>query len=170
MKVLVLGVGNLLLRDEGAGVRELEEFERRYEVPAGVELLDGGTSGIELLHHFRGLDLLIILDVVRNGSPPGAVFRMSGEEVPTLFRKRISPHQLGLSDVLAAAALTDSMPGAVVLLGIEPRAIETGLKLSEEVAANIGALAEMVVADLSAVGVAVTRRTGPCSHFPSITG
>jgi hydrogenase maturation protease len=153
LNILVLGIGNLLLQDEGAGVRAVEEFERKYVVPAGVELLDGGTSGIELLQYIRGRDALIILDVVKSGRPPGTIIRLEGEDVPAMFQKRISPHQLGLSDLLAVTQLTDSMPKQVVLFGIEPKSIETGLEMSEEVGRNIGGLADMVALELGSLGL-----------------
>ncbi|GFE60477.1 HyaD/HybD family hydrogenase maturation endopeptidase [Geobacter sp. AOG2] len=163
MKVLVLGIGNLLLQDEGAGVRAVEEFERSYETPPGVELLDGGTSGIELLQYIRGKDYLILLDVVKSGNPPGSFIRLEGEKVPALFQKKISPHQLGVSDLLATAQLIDGMPKRVVLFGVEPKSIETGLEMSEEVGGSIGRLAEMVALELTSLGLDVAPKSGePC--------
>jgi hydrogenase maturation protease len=160
LNILVLGIGNLLLQDEGAGVRALAEFERKYVAPAGVELLDGGTSGIELLQYLRGRDHLIILDVVKSGNPPGTIIRMEGEEVPALFQKKISPHQLGLSDLLAAVQLTDRLPRGVVLFGIEPKSIDTGLEMSAEVGLNLGALADMIARELVSLGLAVETKSG----------
>lgn len=148
MNALVLGIGNLLLQDEGAGVRAVEEYARRFTLPAGVELLDGGTSGIELLHYIQRRDLLIIVDAVRCGKPPGTLYRLEDTEVPALFHKKISPHQLGLSELLAIAHVTGQMPRKVVLLGIEPKSIDTGLELSAEVGGMIGALAEMINEEL----------------------
>lgn len=160
LNILVLGIGNLLLQDEGAGVRAVEEFERKYVAPLGVELLDGGTSGIELLQYIQGKDSLIILDVVKSGNPPGTIIRLEGKDVPALFQKRISPHQLGLSDLLAVSQLTDRMPKQVVLFGIEPKSIETGLEMSEEVGRSIGSLADMVAQELVSLGLDVTTKMG----------
>ena len=160
MKILVLGIGNLLLQDEGAGVRAVEEFGRRYVTSAEVELLDGGTSGIELLQYIQGKDYLIILDVVKSGNPPGVCIRLEGESVPALFQKKISPHQLGLSDLLASAQLIGKMPERVVLFGIEPKSIETGLEMSCEVGGAIGRLADMVANELASLGLDVTPKPG----------
>ena len=157
LNILVLGIGNLLLQDEGAGVRGVEEFGRRYLTPSEVELLDGGTSGVELLHYIQGRDVLIILDVVKSGNPPGTIIRLEGEDVPALFQKKISPHQLGLSDLLAVARLADRMPGRVVLFGIEPKSVETGLEMSEEVGHNIGGLADRVARELVSHGVTISN-------------
>jgi hydrogenase maturation protease len=157
--ILVLGVGNLLLQDEGAGVWALARFQRKYATPEGIECLDGGTSGMELLSHIEGRDRLIILDVVKGGRPPGTVVRLEAEEVPALFRKKISPHQLGLSDLLAAATFIGKMPRELVLLGIEPKAFDTGLHLSAEIEECIETVADMVAAELASCGIAVRTRT-----------
>jgi hydrogenase maturation protease len=152
LDILVLGIGNVLLTDEGVGVRTLKELERRFSFPANVELLDGGTSGIELLRHIRKRDCLIIIDAMKCGQAPGTVVRVEGEDVPAAFRTRISPHQLGLSDLLAAAMLTDELPKNLVLFGVEPESIDIGLDLTETVEANLGKLIGAVADELRAAG------------------
>jgi hydrogenase maturation protease len=159
VNILVLGVGNLLLSDEGVGVRALEEIQQRLEIPAGVELLDGGTSGMELLGYIQGRDALIILDAVTCNKPAGTIIRLEGDQVPALFRKKISPHQLGISDLIAAARLTDSLPGKVVLFGIQPELLDTGLELSDRVAAALDELTGMVALELEALGVPIALKT-----------
>lgn len=150
--VLVLGIGNVLLGDEGAGVRVIEELEKRYRFPEAVRLLDGGTSGMELLNDLAVCDHLIVCDCVRLGQPPGTVVRLDDEEVPAMFRNKLSPHQLGLSDVLATAQLTGEGPDRVTLFGIEPEEMETGMNLTATVAAQIGRVADLVVAELGRLG------------------
>jgi hydrogenase maturation protease len=159
MDILVLGVGNLLLSDEGVGVRALEEFERQFGTPEGVELLDGGTSGMELLYYIRDRDVLIIIDAITCGKPPGSIIRIEGERVPALFQKKISPHQLGLSDLMAAARLTDSLPAKVVLFGIEPKELGTGLEMSGEVGGALEELALLVALELTSCGVDLLQKT-----------
>jgi len=158
MNVLVLGIGNLLLQDEGAGVRVVEELEKRYEIPECVELLDGGTSGIELLQYIRGRDALILVDVVRSGEACGTITRYDGDDVPALFQSKISPHQLGISDLLATARLLDSLPKQIILFGIEPKSMDTGLELSPEIAAQIPGLAECIAQELQNLGIALELR------------
>ncbi|MDU7506316.1 MAG: hydrogenase maturation protease, partial [Clostridia bacterium] len=98
MRILVLGVGNILLSDEGIGVRVIEALEQRYVMPEGVEVLDGGTAGMELLEAMANRTHLIIVDaIVSRKSEPGALLILRDEEVPVLFNNKISPHQLGLS-------------------------------------------------------------------------
>ena len=158
MSVLVLGVGNLLLQDEAAGVRAIEEFERRYVPPSGVEILDGGTCGIELLQYVEGRELLVLVDVVRTGAAPGTISRFVGDAVPAVFQSKISPHQLGLSDLLATLRLLDKVPAQIVLLGVEPKVIETGLEMSPEITAQIPVLVEMIAQELRALGLSVEAR------------
>ena len=152
MDILVLGIGNVLLTDEGIGVRALKELERKFSFPANVELLDGGTAGIELLRHIRNRDYLIIIDAMKCGQKPGTVVRVEGDDVPAAFRTRISPHQLGLSDLLAAAMLTDELPKNLVLFGVEPESIDIGLELTETVEANLKKLLDAVADELRATG------------------
>ena len=158
MNILVMGIGNLLLQDEGAGVRVIEALENKYVMPAGVELLDGGTSGIELLYYIEGRDVLILVDVVRNGGNSGTLYRFEGEEVPALFQKKISPHQLGISDLLATAKLIDKMPEKVVLFGIEPKCIDTGLELTAEVTSSIPEIVEQIADEIRSLGLQLEIR------------
>lgn len=148
MSTLVLGIGNVLLTDEGVGVRALNELARRYVFSEDVELLDGGTSGIELLRHIQGRDNLIIIDCMTFDQPPGTVYRVENEDVPSAFRTRISPHQLGLSDLLAALMLTDGLPKNLVLFGVEPESVDIGLELTETVEASLDKLITAVVGEL----------------------
>jgi len=155
LNILVLGVGNVLLTDEGVGVRALKEIERHYIFPENVELLDGGTSGIELLRHIRKRDYLIIIDCMKCSQEPGTVVRVEGNDVPTAFRTRISPHQLGLSDLLAAAMLTDELPKKLVLYGVEPESIDIGLDLTDRVEASLEKLTGAVIDELRSTGCTI---------------
>ena len=155
MDILVLGIGNVLLTDEGIGVRALKELERRYIYPENVELLDGGTAGIELLRHIRNRDYLIIIDAMKWNQKPGTVGRVEGEDVPAAFRTRISPHQLGLSDLLAAAMLTDELPKNLVLFGVEPESLDIGLDLTETVEASLEKLTGAIIDELRSIDCTV---------------
>ena len=96
MRILVLGVGNILLTDEAIGVRIVEALEQRYILPDYVEILDGGTAGMELLGDMANRDHLIIADaIVSKKNAPGTMMILRDEEVPALFTNKISPHQLG---------------------------------------------------------------------------
>lgn len=158
MRVVMLGLGNILLRDEGVGVRVIEALAERYVLPPEVEAVDGGTAGMELLNLIAGCDHLIICDAVKEDSPPGTVMKLVDAEIPTFFQTRYSPHQLGLADVLATLALTDEAPRVVTLIGVVPFDLELGLELSPEVEAAVGKAVEEVVGVLRAVGCELVLR------------
>ncbi len=157
MRIAVLGVGNILLGDEGVGVRVVERLERDYRFPPGVSLIDGGTSGMEMLEDLEGLDKLIMVDAVRAGLAPATPLKLVGNQVPVFFKTKLSPHQVGLSDVLATLALTGNAPGEAVIVGIEPVSLELSLALSPEVEAKLPELVGMVLDELRAAGIEPER-------------
>lgn len=159
MSILVLGVGNILLTDEGIGVRVVEALEQRYLLPEGVEVLDGGTAGMELLEAMANRTHLIIVDaVVSRKSEPGAQIILRDDEVPTLFNNKISPHQLGLSDVLSALRFTDEFPGSITLVGVIPLSLEPHIGLTPVVQASLEPALQAVITALQSVGVTLTPR------------
>ena len=158
MRVVVLGLGNILLRDEGVGVRVVEALAERYAIPAEVEIVDGGTAGMDLLNTLAGCDHLLICDAVRTGAPPASVVKLAAAEVPALFLTRFSPHQLGLADVLATLVLTGEAPGTVTLVGVVPLDLELGIELSPAVSAVVGQAVECLATELRGLGLALEPR------------
>lgn len=161
MKSLVLGIGNVLLQDEGIGIHALGELQRCFVCDDDVDFLDGGTAGVELLRYLDGKDRILIIDAVAAGHPPGTVFRVEGGDVPRMFHVRISPHQIGLSDVLATAMISDSLPGEMVMFGVEPETMTTGLALTPTVEASLDKLVGAVVDELRRFGHRVEERPNP---------
>lgn len=157
--VLVLGMGNLLLEDEGLGIRALELLQQRYEVPPGVELLDGGTTGMGLLDDMSQREHVVVIDACQTGDPPGTLIRLADDQVPVYFSMRISPHQLGLSDVLATLELSGEKPAEVIVLGLVPKSLEMCLELSDVVSAKLDSLVEAVVAELGRLGYPLAAQT-----------
>ena len=158
--VLVLGMGNILLEDEGLGIRALELLEQRYEIPPQVELLDGGTTGMGLLDDISGRQHVLVLDAVQTGEPPGTLVKLAGDEVPVYFGMRISPHQLGLSDVLATLELSGEQPAGVTVLGLVPLSLEMCLQLSDLVNGRLDSLVEAAVNELDSLGHPLRAKTG----------
>ncbi|MCW5700753.1 MAG: HyaD/HybD family hydrogenase maturation endopeptidase [Rhodospirillales bacterium] len=159
MSVLILGVGNILLADEGVGVRVIERFQERYAVPEGVEVVDGGTAGMDLLDVMEDRRHVVVVDAVKTDNPPGTVVRLSGESVPAFFRTKISPHQLGLTEVLVALSLLEKSPGGLTIIGIEPADFSTSLDLSPLVAGKMDQMVEMIAAELADLGVSPQPRS-----------
>jgi len=154
-KTLVLGLGNILLQDEGVGVRVAERLRDRYTFPEGVDVLDGGVRGLALMPFLEGVSRLLIIDAVRAGKEPGTLIRLVGNEIPAVLSPKISPHQEGLADLLWVAKIVGPCPSEIVLWGLEPAQIETGLELSPPVAVQVDALVQKVVEELAEWGVDV---------------
>ncbi|HSJ53923.1 MAG TPA: hydrogenase maturation protease, partial [Anaerolineae bacterium] len=112
--ILVLGTGNLLLSDDGVGIHAVWRLGELADLPEEVQVLDGGTLGLDLLYHLEGVSRLIVVDAVKAGRPPGTLARLGGDEVPAYFSQKLSPHQIGLPDLLLAARLRDLYPQEVV--------------------------------------------------------
>ncbi len=151
--VLVLGIGNLVMSDDGIGVLVVQELQRSHRFPANVELLDGGTLGLDLLPKLENLTHLLMVDAVDTGSRPGTVVTLSGEEIPIAFETKLSPHQMGLKDLLAVSDLMGHSAGEMVLIGVQPGSIEMDMQLSPEVAASKPLVLEKVLELLAGWGV-----------------
>jgi hydrogenase maturation protease len=151
-RTLVIGLGNPLMGDDGVGLAALEELRLQWEVPSEVELVDGGTWGMNLLPLLEACDRVLLLDAVRTGSPPGTVVALLGDAVPRGFDHKFSPHQIDLREVLALAMLRGTLPGELAAIGVEPANIALGLELSPEVAAAIPLMLARTVAWLEALG------------------
>jgi hydrogenase maturation protease len=155
MRIVVLGVGNTLLSDEGIGVRAIEKLQQDYDLPPEVVVIDGGTTGMEMLDDLSHCDHIIILDAVRGGKTPASIIKLEGDQVPVFFKTKLSPHQIGLSDVLATLAFIGEQPGGVTVIGVEPVSLETGMELTPQVEARLPELMKMVLEVLSQLGVTV---------------
>lgn len=146
-KTMVLGIGNEILTDEGIGIHLIRHLQQ-VELPENVELLEGGTAGMELLPLFEEVDHLIVVDAINAGDEPGAIFRFVPDDVHIMPPEYcLSAHQIGLMEVLHVAGEMDKLPDTVIF-GIQPKDIDWGLELTPEVAAKIPRLIEMVRAEI----------------------
>lgn len=153
MSTLLLGIGNILLGDEGIGVRAVEAFARRYAIPDGVEVVDGGTTGMGLLDLIARRERVIIVDAVKMDAAPGTIVRLAGEQVPPGLRQRISPHALGIGDVLAVLTVIDEAPGELTVIGIEPADLDFGVGLSPDIEARLDDLVDAIAAEFRRAGL-----------------
>ncbi|MDE2182715.1 MAG: HyaD/HybD family hydrogenase maturation endopeptidase [Alphaproteobacteria bacterium] len=158
MSVLILGLGNILLSDEGVGVRIVEALGAAHELPDTVEVLDGGTSGMDLLDVVADRDCLIVADAVNAEGPAGRVVRLENDDVRALFETRFSPHQLGLCDLLATLRLMGKAPRRVIIVGVVPKNLGVGLDLTPAVIEGRDAAVIMIVDELTKLGTPPTRR------------
>lgn len=144
-KTLILGVGNYILSDDGLSVHVLERLQADHSIPEDIQMIDGGTCGLDLLQYLEGVSNLIIIDAIktRNGTP-GSIIRLDGDQIPAYLSLKISPHDIGLPDLLATAKLRDLYPEKIVVFGIQPASLELGVELSPEVAAKVEDLIQLI--------------------------
>jgi hydrogenase maturation protease len=149
---LVLGLGNVLCGDDGVGVVALERLRRRFRVPADVSLVDGGTLGLSLLPTLEAASRVFILDAVAADAPPGTLVALEGESVEPALRERLSPHQIGVADLIDAMHWRDTWPARLRVLGLVPGSFGLRIGLSKAVAAGLDGLVDRVVRELLEVG------------------
>lgn len=154
-RIVVLGVGNLLMGDEGLGIRCVEAVEKQ-PLPANVRCIDGGTSTHELLEDLENLDALVILDAVASGQPAGTLVRLEGDAIPSAFSNKMSPHQHGINDLLATLKFLDRAPRRVVLIGVEPQIMELSMELSPLVLGVLPAMVALVSKEVAALNAGVS--------------
>lgn len=141
--ILVLGIGNALLSDEGIGGR-LAEALAAAPLPDGVRVVDGGTIGLALLPLIEDCAAVLFLDAARLDAEPGTVRLFVDGELDTwLGGRRATPHDVGLADLVSALRLSGSMPSRRALIGIEPQTITLGTALSPPVEAAVPSALEM---------------------------
>ena len=150
--LLVLGLGNVLLGDDAVGPAAIALLRKSYVMPGGVRCLDGGTLGLSLLPYLEDARTVILVDAVLDDGPPGTLVRLSGSDVGPAVATRLSPHQVGVADLLQGARWHDREPVRLVLLGIVPESIELGVGLSPRVAASMTDLVDMICAEADACG------------------
>jgi len=153
--ILLLGLGNILLQDEGLGVRAVERLTSRYRLPATIQAMDGGTMGLDLLPYLEQATDLLIIDAVQIDQPPGTLVRLEGDAIPSAFSLKMSVHQVGLQELLALGDLQGTLPRRIVVWGMEPAVLDWGLDLSPQVGNQLDNLIQAVVQELGKWGVAV---------------
>jgi len=147
-KIVVLGIGNSIRMDDGLGIHALERLGKHPGLPAGLELVEGGTKGLELACYAAEASKLLILDAVDVGEAPGTVVRFTGTDLANLPGGK-SVHELGLADLLLTLSLVAEQPQEIIVMGVQPDVIEWGTELSPVVEAALEPLIEAVTAQLT---------------------
>ncbi len=146
--ILILGIGNILLRDEGVGVRVIEQMQKMH-LPDNVELIDGGTAGADLLDVLAERQKVIVIDAIQADCEPGTVLRFTADELVQPEGVGMSLHELGLGEALTMTRQLGCAPENVVVFGIKAKDIVSGLELSEEIAASVPKVIELVLAEIT---------------------
>jgi hydrogenase maturation protease len=158
-QVVILGVGSILMTDEGFGVRVVEALDRDYTFDSNVSVLDGGVLGINLMGVISEAEHLVVIDAVRNRGNPGDLYRLTGNAISERIRAKNSLHQIDLLETLALCQALETMPDTVIL-GVEPEDIDTmGVELTATIRDRIKPVIEMVLQEMDRLGIDYGRRT-----------
>lgn len=159
-RVVVIGLGNPLLADDGIGLAALARLREEWSLSSDVELLDGGTWGMMLLPAVEDADRLLLLDAIDVGDDPGATVVLERDELPLFLDGKISTHQIGIREVLALASLRGTLPGETVAVGLQPAELATETALSPDAVAGLDELVARAVERLRRWGVSAEQRAG----------
>ena len=152
-EVTILGVGNVILRDEGFGVRVAEFLDAHYEFPENVQIVDGGTLGIELTQYITGTNKLLVIDSINGGAEPGTLFRFHNDAVMDHFQEKVSAHEVGIQDVLALLTVTGHKIPEVVVIGAQPYDLEAGVELSTGMQQLLPQVVDQALRELKVWGI-----------------
>mgnify|MGYP006304993419 FL=1 len=156
--IVIMGVGSILMTDEGFGVRVVEALEEQYEFPENVSVVDGGVLGLNLLGVIAEADHLIVVDAVRNGGTPGDFHRLTGEAIPERVRAKNSLHQIDFLETLTLCQAVDEVPETVVL-GVEPEDIDSlSVELTPTIKERIEPAIQMVLDELKRLNISYSQK------------
>jgi hydrogenase maturation protease len=158
--LLVLGLGNVLCSDDGLGAIAVNMLDHAFERPRGIDVLDGGTLGLALLPYLEEAEAAILVDAIRADAPAGSLIRLEGADVAPAVEQRLSPHQIGVADLLDGVRWLDRYPQRLVLLGVVPATLELGVECSPAVRAALPALVERLADEIRGFGFDLVRRMG----------
>lgn len=165
-KIAIIGLGNLLLSDEGIGVHIVSELSKMYDLPEEISLLDGGTLGLDLLPLIEGKEKIIFIDAADLKKEPGSVAVIEDEKLPSFLAPKLSLHHVGLADLLFASSFQGNHPAKVILIGIQPEKMEIGLSLSDTLAQKKPEIIDLIVRKLREWKIEVKKKNQepfPCA-------
>ncbi len=145
-RVVVVGVGNLLLKDEGIGIHAVKALQE-IDLPTDVKLIDGGTSP-DLIAYTRAGDKLIIVDAARAGGEPGTIYRFEPQDLAEEKAALTSAHEMGVLENLKLMSMAGNEPGEIVIIGIEPKEIDFGTELSPELRQKMPEVVKAVLKEM----------------------
>jgi hydrogenase maturation protease len=155
---LLMGLGNLLMEDEGVGVHVLRHLEEHYTFKPPLEFVDGGTAGFELLPFFEDYRHILMVDAVEFRKEPGHIGTIKNDDILTQLTQKMSLHHLGITDVLSAAKLLDYTFDEVVLIGIQPYFFnDVKMGLSKEMEARMPDIVKTTLNELDRWGIQAIR-------------
>jgi hydrogenase maturation protease len=166
--IIVLGLGNILLSDEGIGVHTINAIKEQYDFMPAVNIVDGGTMGLDLLPLFQNADRILVIDAVDFKRSAGHIGVIEGDAIPSVLNAKLSAHHIGLSDLLFTAKLMRAKPPEICLIGIQPKSLDVGLEMTEEMKSKIASIIDLAINILTKWGIEFSRQPLFCSP-PKIT-
>ena len=145
--ILILGIGNILLKDEGVGVHTAKKM-MEMDLPPDVEVMDGGTMGLNLLYYIEGRKKVIVIDTVLVGDPPGTIYRFTDESLVDNKPMLRTAHGIDFSDVIKTSKMLGTKPEEIVFIGIEPESLDEGLELTPTIEKRVPVLIKMVMKEI----------------------
>ena len=153
--IVVLGVGNILLTDEGLAVPVVEDLKANYTFTPQISLIDGGTMGMELLTYMRGMKKILLIDAVNGGEAPGTIYEFPHRELEQYFTDHISVHEVGMQDILRIRAIQENPLEDAIVIGVEPESLDVGFEPSAPVQMALPEVKERVLRVLREWGVQI---------------
>ena len=151
--VTILGIGNLLMGDEGVGIHVIQTLEESYTFAPKINLIDGGTTGLDLIPYFEDCKKMILVDAVDFQKEPGYIGTLFNEEIHYRFNTKLSLHHAGLADVLSVIKLIDIPSPDMMLIGVQPQIVEIGIDLSNTIADKMGQVLATIIKKLDEWGI-----------------
>ncbi|HEX9279980.1 MAG TPA: HyaD/HybD family hydrogenase maturation endopeptidase [Gemmatimonadales bacterium] len=159
-RTVVIGLGSPLMGDDGLGLAALARLQEQWTLPATVELVDGGTWGMNLLPVIEDADRLLLLDAIHANASAGTLIVLDRARIPRYLAMKISPHQVDLRDVLGLAELRGTLPEETVAMGLQPARVEMSSELSETLQDRLDDLVAAAVRQLAEWGLVCRRQEG----------
>src|SRR3990172_12155045 len=149
---LILGIGNILLKDEGVGVHVVKKL-KEMSLPDNIEVLDGGTAGLDLVDFISNRKKLIVIDAVKAGEKPGTIYRLTEENLDIKPKAIMSFHDIDFLDALHMSDVMSEKPEETIVIGIEPKDMSDGTELLPEIEERIPRIIEMVMKAITSSNV-----------------
>ena len=157
-RIAIIGLGNLLLSDEGIGVHVVSELQKEYDLPEELSVIDGGTLGLDLLPIIEGKEKIIFIDATDLQKEPGTIAIIEDENLPSFLAPKLSLHHVGLADLLFASTFQGNRPAKVILMGIQPAKLEVGLSLSETLTKKMPEFLEVIIKKLREWNIEIKKK------------
>lgn len=159
MSIAILGLGNILLRDEGIGVHTVNKLKEDWDFSPKIDIIDGGTLGLDLLAYFEKYPRILIIDAADFGKEPGYIEVLDSVKISKSFTRKLSVHNIGLADILSACELMGVKLGEIKIIGIQPYATDFGIQMSDKINAKMPELINLAVKNLQTWGVKCVLRS-----------